>query len=50
LVKRARGLVAACPCTRGCPACVGPVAPPVKDETETPKRAAQRLLTLFEAA
>jgi DEAD/DEAH box helicase domain-containing protein len=50
LVKRARGLVAACPCTRGCPACVGPVAPPAKDETETPKRAAQRLLTLFEAA
>ncbi|MFM2437488.1 MAG: hypothetical protein RLZ55_297, partial [Actinomycetota bacterium] len=50
LVKRARGLVAACPCTRGCPACVGPVAAPVKDEPETPKRAAQRLLTLFEAA
>jgi len=50
LAKRARGLVSACPCTRGCPACVGPVAPPVKDETETPKRAAQRLLTLFEAA
>jgi DEAD/DEAH box helicase domain-containing protein len=49
LVKRARGLVAACPCTRGCPACVGPVAAPVKDEAETPKRAAQRLLTLFEA-
>ena len=50
LVKRARGLVAACPCTRGCPACVGPVAPLKKDESESPKRAAQRLLTLFEAA
>jgi DEAD/DEAH box helicase domain-containing protein len=50
LVKRARGLVAACPCARGCPACVGPVAPPAKDEAETPKRAAHRLLTLFEAA
>ncbi|MGL6290978.1 MAG: Zn-binding domain-containing protein, partial [Silanimonas sp.] len=50
LVKRARGLVAACPCTRGCPACGGPVAPPSQDEAETPTRAAQRLLTLFEAA
>ena len=50
LVKRARGLIAACPCTRGCPACVGPVAPAAKDEAETPKRAAQRLLALFEAA
>jgi len=50
LVKRARGLIAACGCSRGCPACVGPVATPAKDETETPKRAAQRLLALFEAA
>jgi DEAD/DEAH box helicase domain-containing protein len=49
-VKRARGLIAACGCSRGCPACVGPVATPAKDETETPKRAAQRLLALFEAA
>ena len=49
LVKRARALVAACPCTRGCPACVGPVAPAANVETETPKRAAQRLLALFEA-
>ena len=50
LVKRARGLISACPCTRGCPACVGPIAPPLNGEPETPKRAAQRLLALFEAA
>ncbi len=50
LVKRARGLIAACVCLRGCPACIGPVAPAKKGESETPKRAAQRLLTLFEAA
>lgn len=50
LVRRARGLVAACVCARGCPACIGPVAPSNIEDIETPKRAAQRLLTLFEAA
>ena len=50
LIQHARALVMACGCARGCPACIGPVAPARVDEVEPPKRAVQRLLALFEAA
>ncbi len=46
LVARARALVAACECRRGCPACVGPILS--SDETRgSPRQAALRVLALI---
>ena len=46
LVARAGALVAACECSRGCPACVGPILS--SDETRgSPRQAALRVLALI---
>ncbi len=47
LVADALGLVAGCPCTGGCPACVGPVLPGDEVRDVTPKAAAARVLDLL---
>ena len=47
LVGDALGLVAGCPCTAGCPACVGPVLPGDEGRAVTPKAAAARVLGLL---
>ena len=47
LVGDALGLVAGCPCTAGCPACVGPVLPGDEGRAVTPKAAAARVLRLL---
>ena len=47
LVADARDLVAACACTAGCPACVGPVLPGDDALAVTPRRAALRVLDLL---
>ncbi len=49
LVADALGLVAGCPCTAGCPACVGPVLPGDEGRAITPKAAAARVLRLLGA-
>src|SRR3546814_15452180 len=47
LVQRARELVAACDCSAGCPACVGPVLAIDEDKTlATPKQLAVPVLAL----
>src|SRR3546814_7815887 len=49
LVQRARELVAACDCSAGCPACVGPVLAIDEDKTlATPKQLALQVLRLEE--
>jgi DEAD/DEAH box helicase domain-containing protein len=50
LVADALGLVTGCPCTAGCPACVGPVLPGDEDRAITPKAAASLVLHLLGAA
>ncbi|AGA89516.1 helicase family protein with metal-binding cysteine cluster [Thioflavicoccus mobilis 8321] len=47
LVRDALGLVAACPCPAGCPACIGPVLPGDEARAVTPKAAAQAVLGLL---
>src|SRR3546814_15642463 len=48
LVQRARELVAACDCSAGCPACVGPVLAIDEDKTlATPKQLALPALALL---
>jgi DEAD/DEAH box helicase domain-containing protein len=47
LVGDALGLVTGCPCTGGCPACVGPVLPGDEARVVTPKAAAARVLGLL---
>jgi DEAD/DEAH box helicase domain-containing protein len=51
LVQRARGLVAACDCRAGCPACVGPVlAGDEERAADTPRTLALRVFDLLAAA
>jgi ATP-dependent helicase YprA (DUF1998 family) len=40
----------ACACRRGCPACVGALAPPPPGEVDTPRAAAARLLRALREA
>ena len=47
LVHDARDLVAACECTGGCPACVGPILPGDEERAITPRAAALRVLGLL---
>jgi DEAD/DEAH box helicase domain-containing protein len=47
IVRRALDLVEHCPCSHGCPACVGPVLPPAHRQGHSPKQAAQKVLALF---
>jgi DEAD/DEAH box helicase domain-containing protein len=47
LVEDAVGLVRACACRAGCPACIGPVLPGDEQRAETPKRAALTVLDLL---
>src|SRR3546814_18715047 len=48
LVQRARELVAACDCSPGCPACVGPVLAIDEDKTlPTPTQLALQVLALL---
>jgi DEAD/DEAH box helicase domain-containing protein len=48
LVGDALGLVAGCPCTAGCPACVGPVLPGDEQRPFSPKAAAACVLALLD--
>ncbi len=48
LVHDARDLVAACSCTGGCPACVGPILPGDELRLVTPRAAALTVLGLLE--
>jgi DEAD/DEAH box helicase domain-containing protein len=50
VVQRARELVRSCPCTHGCPACVGPILACDEDSEHSPKSAAARVLALFDGA
>jgi DEAD/DEAH box helicase domain-containing protein len=50
LVVQAQGLVAACDCRGGCPACVGPVLAGDEDAAATPRALAQRVLALLVVA
>ncbi len=50
LVSDAQGLVAACPCPAGCPACIGPVLPGDETRATTPKAAALAVLGLLDGA
>jgi len=47
LVEDAVGLVRACACRAGCPACIGPVLPGDEQRAETPKQAALTVLDLL---
>ncbi len=47
LVVQAAELLAACPCTAGCPACVGPILAGDETLAATPKAMAQRVLALL---
>lgn len=48
LVSDASGLVADCPCTGGCPACVGPILPGDETRALTPKALALKVLGLLQ--
>ncbi len=50
LVRDARGLVAGCGCSGGCPACVGPVLPGDAQRAITPRAATLRVLGLLEGS
>jgi DEAD/DEAH box helicase domain-containing protein len=50
LIERASSLVAACECSAGCPACVGPVLGSDESGRTGPKAAAQRVLGLLAAS
>jgi DEAD/DEAH box helicase domain-containing protein len=50
LVGDALDLVCACPCTVGCPACVGPTLAGDADRREPPKALALAVLELLHAA
>ncbi len=50
LVRDALDLVAACGCSAGCPACVGPVLPGDGERTVTPRQAALAVLELIAGA
>jgi DEAD/DEAH box helicase domain-containing protein len=50
LLQLAGGLVAACDCRGGCPACVGPVLAADEDRAMSPKSLAARVLALLGAA
>ena len=47
VVERAIGLVSACGCEAGCPACVGPVLAGDEKLATTPKESARRVLSLL---
>jgi DEAD/DEAH box helicase domain-containing protein len=49
LVRRAGALVGGCPCSDGCPACVGPVPPHEGEDRLSPKRAALSVLRILSA-
>jgi DEAD/DEAH box helicase domain-containing protein len=49
LVSDARDLVAACGCTAGCPACVGPVLVGDEQRAVTPRQAAMTVLGLLDS-
>ncbi|MBK8019428.1 MAG: DEAD/DEAH box helicase [Betaproteobacteria bacterium] len=48
VVQRATELVRDCPCTHGCPACIGPVLPPDARARHSPKSSALRILALMQ--
>jgi DEAD/DEAH box helicase domain-containing protein len=50
LVRDALDLVAACACSAGCPACVGPVLPGDGERIVTPRQAALAVLKLLAGA
>jgi DEAD/DEAH box helicase domain-containing protein len=50
LLERARGLLAACDCRGGCPACVGPILASDEDSRRSPKDLAARVLALLVTA
>jgi DEAD/DEAH box helicase domain-containing protein len=50
LVAHAVRVCEACACRRGCPACVGALAPPPPGEVDTPRAAAARLLRALREA
>jgi len=47
LIGDARRMVGACPCTRGCPACVGPILGSDEAREQSPKMLALAVLNLF---
>jgi DEAD/DEAH box helicase domain-containing protein len=47
VVRDARELIAKCPCSYGCPACVGPILSSERERGESPKDSALRVLELL---